>query len=64
MEEMIEKPCEYCGNPMFVAKGKMVPYINKYGEPKVRVNPDQEARYHGICRRPGREAERARMGNS
>ena len=60
MTQREEKPCEYCGKPMYVAKGKMVPYINSLGEPKVKQNPDQEARFHGICRMPGRKAARER----
>ena len=55
MTNKFTKPCQHCGEPMLVARGG----VDKYTRPGTMTtqlvkNPDQNAQFHGKCRKEGR----------
>ena len=55
MTNKFTKPCQHCGEPMLVARGKVEKKLNpRTGKLNLVKNPDQSAKYHAHCKKEGR----------
>lgn len=54
--DRIEVLCQYCGEPILVAKGKKHNWVNpkNTADKKTYQSKDQEAKFHKHCRKLGR----------